>query len=116
MLLHNLSPMLPIATMGLMFARAWTSKPDSELSHEPPRCTFVRPELLPVGFVCACAEYRPNQSQHHSLTFPLISNKAKALAEVDGIAGDTAQAIVEQLLGGKVTKAEVTAAVRDVVK
>ncbi|MEP2948056.1 MAG: F0F1 ATP synthase subunit B [Lentilitoribacter sp.] len=42
--------------------------------------------------------------------------KAKALAEVDGIAGDTAQAIVEQLLGGKVTKAEVTAAVRDVVK
>lgn len=42
--------------------------------------------------------------------------KAKALAEVDGIASDTAQAIVETLLGGKVTKAEVNAAVRDVVK
>ena len=42
--------------------------------------------------------------------------KAKALAEVDGIASDTAQAIVEALLGSKVTKAEVNAAVRDVVK
>lgn len=42
--------------------------------------------------------------------------KAKALAEVDGIASDTAQAIVETLLGGKVTKAEVNAAVRDAVK
>lgn len=39
--------------------------------------------------------------------------KAKALAEVDGIAGETAQAIVEQLLGAKPTKAEITAAVRN---
>jgi F-type H+-transporting ATPase subunit b len=42
--------------------------------------------------------------------------KAKALAEVGGIAGETTQAIVERLLGSKVTKAEVTAAVRDALK
>ncbi|WP_162651996.1 F0F1 ATP synthase subunit B [Lentilitoribacter sp. Alg239-R112] len=42
--------------------------------------------------------------------------KAKALAEVDGIAGDTAQAVVEQLLGAKLTKAEVSAAVRSAAK
>jgi len=38
--------------------------------------------------------------------------KAKALAEVDGIAGDTAMAIVDQLIGAKPTKAELTAAVK----
>lgn len=42
--------------------------------------------------------------------------KAKALAEVDGIAGDTALAVVEQLLGAKPTKAEISAAVRNAVK
>lgn len=37
--------------------------------------------------------------------------KAKALAEVDAIASDTAQAIVEELIGAKPTKAELTKAV-----
>jgi len=37
--------------------------------------------------------------------------KAKALGEVDTIAGDTAQAIVSELIGGKLTKAEITKAI-----
>jgi F0F1-type ATP synthase, subunit b len=36
--------------------------------------------------------------------------KAKAFAEVDEIAGETVTAIVDQLIGAKVTKADVTAA------
>ena len=38
--------------------------------------------------------------------------KSKALAEVDAIAVDTTSAIVEQLIGGTVTKARVAAAVK----
>ena len=37
--------------------------------------------------------------------------KAKALAEVDGIAADTATEIVRQLVGGSVTRAEIAKAV-----
>jgi len=36
----------------------------------------------------------------------------KAMAEVDDIAGDTTQAIVKSLIGGSVTKAEVTKALK----
>ena len=39
--------------------------------------------------------------------------KTKALAEVDGIAADTAEAIIGQLIGGRLTKAEVAKAVAD---
>lgn len=42
--------------------------------------------------------------------------KAKALAEVDAIASDTAQAIVEELIGAKPTKAELTKAVSAAAK
>ena len=38
--------------------------------------------------------------------------KAKALGEVDAIAGDVATDLVEHLLGGKVTKAQASAAIR----
>lgn len=37
--------------------------------------------------------------------------KAKALGEVDAIAGDTTHAIVAELIGGKLTKAEITKAI-----
>ena len=37
--------------------------------------------------------------------------KAKAMGEVSSIAADTTEALVGQLLGGKVTKSEITAAV-----
>lgn len=37
--------------------------------------------------------------------------KAKAFADVDEIAGETVSAIVEQLIGGKVTKADISGAV-----
>lgn len=37
--------------------------------------------------------------------------KAKAFADVDEIAGETVSAIVEQLIGGKVTKSDISAAV-----
>lgn len=40
--------------------------------------------------------------------------KAKAFADVDEIAGETVSAIVEQLIGGKVTKADISAAVGSV--
>lgn len=42
--------------------------------------------------------------------------KAKAFADVDEIAGETVSAIVEQLIGGKVTKADITAAVNAAAK
>ncbi|MEK1868282.1 MAG: F0F1 ATP synthase subunit B', partial [Ensifer adhaerens] len=38
--------------------------------------------------------------------------KAKALADVGAIAEETATAVVKQLIGGTVTKAEITAAVK----
>lgn len=43
----------------------------------------------------------------------IASIKAKALGEVDAIAEETATGIVKHLLGGAVTKAEVSAAIRD---
>lgn len=42
----------------------------------------------------------------------IASVKKKALAEVDAIAADTTAAIVEQLIGGTVTKAKLNAAVK----
>ena len=42
----------------------------------------------------------------------IVSVKEKALAEVDGIAADTTAAIVKQLVGGTVTKANASAAVK----
>lgn len=42
----------------------------------------------------------------------ITSVKKKALAEVDAIAADTTAAIVEQLIGGTVTKAKLNAAVK----
>lgn len=43
----------------------------------------------------------------------IASIKAKALGEVDAIAEETATGIVKHLLGGAVSKAEVSAAIRD---
>lgn len=43
----------------------------------------------------------------------IASIKAKALGEVDAIAEETATGIVKHLLGGVVSKAEVSAAIRD---
>lgn len=42
--------------------------------------------------------------------------KAKALAEVGTIAEETAASVVEQLIGGKVTKAEIAAAIKSAGK
>ncbi|MDQ0319355.1 F-type H+-transporting ATPase subunit b [Pararhizobium capsulatum DSM 1112] len=42
--------------------------------------------------------------------------KAKALADVGAIAEETATAVVEQLIGGKATKAEIAAAVKATAK
>ena len=42
--------------------------------------------------------------------------KTKALAEVDGIATETAEAIVKELIGGKVTKAELSKAITATAK
>jgi len=42
--------------------------------------------------------------------------KAKALADVGSIAEETATAVVEQLIGGKATKAEIAAAVKATAK
>lgn len=42
--------------------------------------------------------------------------KDKALSEVDTIAADTAEAIVTELIGGKLTKADITKAITAVVK
>ena len=40
---------------------------------EPPRTTRFVPVAGPRGFVTASASYQPNQSLHHSLTFPHMS-------------------------------------------
>lgn len=44
----------------------------------------------------------------------IAASKAKALAEVDGIAADTASELVKALIGGSVTKASITSALKSV--
>ena len=61
-------------TDGLVLSRLAQRKAAAPPSpHDPPRRTRKLPFAGPVGFLAGAAVYGPNQSAHHSQTFPAMS-------------------------------------------